>query len=134
MGKKVREHTKEEIQHTFQCKLQAIIEYWTEHSGGSHKTKKKNRKLLSSLMFSVLAEIDGSGVTLPGMMLVPLPNRKDRSFAKSIGANYFPYVPKTVERGLCDIAGSLHENFFLYDPTSPRYDKELATKPPVKSL
>lgn len=97
-----RELNREEIQEAFLNHVRFMVDYWSEGLDEVAKSK------LSGLAFSMLSAIDGCSSNLPPFMLVPVCSKEDVKFYKENNMNYYP-INKSVE---CDIAGTLHENFY----------------------
>ena len=120
-----RQYTEEEIKHAFMKKVWAMLRYW-QTLPNPHGDR------MEGFAFSLLAEIDGCGASFPGFLMVPNPHETDKDYAIEEGRNWFPQVPEGVE--LCDIAGTLHDSFHVYDPKSPRYDPKVANAPALDYL
>lgn len=100
-----RAYTPDECRAMFLQNVWLFIDYWEGLSG------KSSREKLEGFAFTLLAEIDGASVRIPGFGLTPHPHKDDQQYNAEQGENWWPND--------CDIAGGLHEHFHKYDPRNP---------------
>jgi len=93
-----REYTEEEVRQKFLEQVWHTINYWLNESGRPDAKDK-----LEGLAFSLLANIDGDSVAIPGFVMTPNNSPEDKDYYESHGQNWYPDD--------CDIAGCLHEKF-----------------------
>ena len=105
-----RAYTEEEIRKKFLEHCWTMIDYWDTLNTGAPQ-----RARISGCVFSILAMLDGSNVSLPGFIVVPNSPKVDKEYYQKNGQNWYPVLPKSA-KNLTDIAGSLHELFHSLDP------------------
>ena len=99
-----REMTEEEVRQEFLEYIAVMVNYW-DHTAPA----RTQRERLSGLVHSLLVMLDG-GTDLPKFIVVPDPHPDDREFHRGEGDNWWP---ENLETGVrCDIAGSLHEQWY----------------------
>jgi hypothetical protein len=108
---KPREFTDEEVKEKFLKHIWSVIKYWEEES-----RKPDLHDKMTGLAFSILSMIDGCNASMPGFKLIPSVHKDDKEYRKSRGYNWFPYVDDLEH----DIGGSLHDNFFKFEPPSTK--------------
>ena len=97
-----RAMTEEEVRNAFLEQVRAMVRYWASNSVDDKSVERR----LDGLAFSILVILDG-GSALPGFTVTPNPHESDKSFHIAEGENWWPDD--------CDIAGSLHERFYIKD-------------------
>lgn len=102
--KRPRQKTEEEVRTEFLAHVRGLVEYWHDVEGRDPKDK------LNGLAFSIMAAIDGCSVDIPAFILAPFPHEEDKKYSISKRNNYYPENHKSNVK--CDIAGSLHDNFY----------------------
>lgn len=108
LGHQPRELTVEEARTRFLDHVWAMVDYWEKES-----RTPSLRKKMEGLAFSMLVMLDGNSGDLPSFIVAPRGTKDDQKFLKSIGEDWWPYVPKDVEKKITgDIAGGLHDEFF----------------------
>ncbi len=86
-----------------------MVDYWDKNA-----RERDVHGKLSGLAFSILAELDGSGVGLPPFIVAPMPYKDDQMYRQQRGENWYPY--NNSDSVKADVAGSLHELFHEFDP------------------
>jgi hypothetical protein len=103
-----REYTEDEVREKFLKYCWSMVYYW------ENLPDKTTSEKLSGLMFSLLSTLDGSSMELPSFIVAPLPHPGDKEYLKGNGENWFP--ENNDESINADIGGSLHENFYRFNP------------------
>ena len=98
------ELSKLEVRETFIRWIWDNIETW--------KTEPSAEAALQGAFGSLLGALDGANMGLPAFMLVPDPCEGDDEHYRSEGENWFPYTDEETKKKLCDIAGSLRDEFY----------------------
>jgi hypothetical protein len=108
-----RAWTKEEMRERLFRHIWSAIDFWAKEA-----KRENTRDLLSGVVHSVLALLDGSAIGAPGMAIIPFPHKDDEAYHKANGENWWPrpeHRDLTIE--LHDIGGSLHEELYRRDPS-----------------
>lgn len=91
--------TRDEAREKFILKLWRCVDWWDKETRVTSK-----RELLEGLMHTFLASgLDGCGIDVPPMELVPIVPKEDEKYYEENGEKCFPSE---------DIGGSLHEIMF----------------------
>jgi hypothetical protein len=96
-------YTTEEVRAQFLEEVERIVQTWL-----SYKDQTKE-ETVHGAVFSILAAIDGSSMSLPPFILAPLTCRENQEYAKEEGSKY--YLLNNIETMYNDIGGSLHDSF-----------------------
>jgi hypothetical protein len=97
-----REYTEEEVCRQFLETVWTYIDYW-------HNLPDKTcRGKLEGLAFSLMAILDGVS-SLPSFVVAPVPHPGDKKYNKEEGENWYPQNHESDV--VCDISGSLHDEF-----------------------
>lgn len=102
MGKS-RQLTEKEVREKFLRYLIDIAIYWDKVEG------KTSLEKINGAIFSTLAALDGESADLPAFIVAPYPNPTDKEYCKGNDENWYPENNDT--KVICDIGGSLHDNF-----------------------
>jgi hypothetical protein len=102
---KARELTETEVRNNFLQHCWDMIDYWENFPDITL------HKRMSGVVFSLLVALDGESADLPGFIVAPFPNSDDKEYNRLNGNNWYP--ENTEENIDCDIAGSLHEYFYI---------------------
>jgi hypothetical protein len=105
MASRGRAYTTEEVRERFLRYIWETVEYWEEYGTDT-------REKLEGLAFSILATLDGSTLAFPPFIVAPFPHPDDKQCHRDAGERWFPETRAVPT----DIAGSLHELFFLLRP------------------
>lgn len=97
-----RQFTEQEVRKQFLDHIHYLVDYW--NVADRETTKEK----LNGLAFSILACLDGES-EFPGFIVAPTPHEDDKQYHIDNNENYYPENNVDVE---CDIAGSLHDEFY----------------------
>lgn len=80
-----REYTLEEVRDKMLKHFHDIARYWaTIPNGGTMEER------CDGAVFSVLAALDGGGMVIPAMIVVPHPHPDDKAYHQANGDNWFP--------------------------------------------
>ena len=93
-----QEYTREEIRDQFLDTVRCYVKIWHNEPTLTEEEK------LNGLAFSMLAFIDG-GTNMPCFKLIADTHPSDKQYNIDNGEKYYPED--------CDIAGDLHEHFYL---------------------
>jgi hypothetical protein len=80
--------------------VRVLVNYWENES-----RRKDSRGKLEGLAFSMLTMLDGEGVIIPQMKIIPNPHPEDKQYHKDNGENWWPTN--------IDLGGILHEEFYV---------------------
>lgn len=119
---KPRTYTMEEMRAQFLEQVWVYIDYWANQEGHD------KRGALEGLAFSMLVILDGESAYLPGFMLLPAVGMGDPVYTGPDG-NYFPAVMTNDILSELDIAGSLHDTFFQFQPKGDSNAKRASSSP-----
>ncbi len=97
-----RAYTEEEVRKAFLEHVWRMIDYWEKVP-----VDKTPRERIEGLAFSMLVALDGDAAALPGFQVIPSPHPDDQKFHEDEGSDWWPND--------CDIAGSLHDEFYKMD-------------------
>jgi hypothetical protein len=101
------QYTPEQMREMFLNHCRTLVDYWAKVE------RETTHELLSGLLFSVLAMLDGESVELPGFELIPAPHPSDKEYSEKRGDNWWPPMPEDLmER---DDIFTVHGGFMLHD-------------------
>lgn len=98
--------TEEECRERLLKTVWAYVDFWAKET-----RQPMVRDKLAGLAFSLLAMLDGCNAGLPGFTICPSPHPDDKEYHRERGENWWP-----TDEDAVDIAGSLHELFYKYEP------------------
>jgi hypothetical protein len=98
--KKPRAYTVEECRKMLLDHARVLVKYWDNESRAITSKDK-----LEGLAFSMLTMLDGEGVIIPQMKIIPNPHPEDKQYHKDNGENWWPTN--------IDLGGILHEEFYV---------------------
>ncbi len=111
-GREPRERTEEEVRTAVLDHIWGMIAYWRDEERRPTAGAK-----MEGLAFSILSMLDGSAVGLPMFIVAPDAHPDDEEYSKKHQEDWYPHqTEKTLESIKCDIAGSLHEEFYARRP------------------
>lgn len=99
-----REFTEEETRNAFLHHIRELVDYWD--AADKETTKEK----LNGLAFSILVALDGESLALPAFIVAPSPHEEDKQYCIDNNENYYSENHNSDVK--CDIAGSLHDQFY----------------------
>lgn len=103
-----RVYTADEVREMFLDHLRVVAKYWTTEGPATLTLQDR----VEGAIFSTLTAIDGSAASLPSFALVVRPHQEDKSYHQNNNENWFPEPDYKALDAMCDIAGSLHDNFY----------------------
>lgn len=101
-----RVFTEGECREKFLRHVWTLIEFWEKDSRAETVHAK-----MTGLAFSMLVMLDGGSVALASFSVCPSPHPDDKEYHRERGENWWP-----TDEDAVDIAGSLHELFYQYEP------------------
>lgn len=108
--------TEDEVRAAFLARLRHYVAYWSRtvlvEGGPCAESSVLRFAAMDSLVFSILALLDGEDVDFPAWHLSPSPHPEDEEYLRAHGRNWFPAD--------CNITGSLHEQW-RQDTQTPQY-------------
>ncbi len=99
------EYSKKDVSEKFLMSIRNLVVFW------DRTTKKSTKEKLDGLACCILAVLDGCSVDLPGFIVAPDPHESDKVDSLTNNTKYYPEnYDITVN---CDIAGTLHEHYYM---------------------
>lgn len=89
------------------------VNYWDELDDPTKTTRDR----IAGCVFSMLAMMDGSNVTIPGFMLIPMSTDEDVDYTERASERPWPSTDEIKDLlEQYDIGGALHDRFHQLDP------------------
>ncbi len=110
------QYTQEEMNKMFILECLSLVDTWANVDDRTTKGK------LKGLLHSVLAMLDGEGVSMPAFMLIPYPHPDDKTFRQSMNEDYWPPFPEELNTREDIVA--LNGGRYLHDMLNARYKED----------